>query len=244
MENKYYWLKLKKDFFKRHDIKIIEAMPNGKDYILFYLKLLCESVDHEGNLRFSDEIPYNEEMLSIITNTNIDVVRSAIKVFSELNMLEILDNGTYYMSEVYKMIGCETEWAKKKREYRDKKKELGQCPQNVLTMSDKSIEIDKEIDKDIDKELKKEDKEKKTRHKFGTYGRVKLTDDEYKRLCDEYNKGYIDRVIQALDEYVESNNNKNKYTNFNLVIRKAIKDHWFNVPEKTLEEEGIFIERL
>ena len=45
---KYYWLKLKKDFFKRHDIQIIENMPNGKDYVLFYLKLLVESVDHEG----------------------------------------------------------------------------------------------------------------------------------------------------------------------------------------------------
>ena len=32
---RYYWLKLKKDFFKRHDIKIIEEMDNGKDYILF-----------------------------------------------------------------------------------------------------------------------------------------------------------------------------------------------------------------
>ena len=57
-EKKYYWLKLKRDFFKRHDIKIIEAMPNGKEYSLFYLKLLCESVDHEGSLRFSEQIPW------------------------------------------------------------------------------------------------------------------------------------------------------------------------------------------
>ena len=36
-ENKrYYWLKLKRDFFRRHDIQIVENMPNGKDYILFY----------------------------------------------------------------------------------------------------------------------------------------------------------------------------------------------------------------
>ncbi len=33
-DKKYYWLKLKKDFFKRHDIKIIESMENGKDYVL------------------------------------------------------------------------------------------------------------------------------------------------------------------------------------------------------------------
>lgn len=161
-DRKYYWLKLKRDFFKRHDIRIVEGMPNGKEYILFYLKLLCESVDHEGNLRFSDQIPYNEDMLAIITNTNVDIVRSAVKVFTELKMMEILDDGTIFMAEVEGMIGTETEWAKKKREYRagsqGKERTIeGQCPQDVLTMSDKSksksIEIDKE--KDINNKRKR-----------------------------------------------------------------------------------------
>ena len=146
--NKYFWLKLKRDFFKRHDIQIIEAMPNGKDYILFYLKLLCESVDHEGNLRFSDQIPYNDQMLATITNTNIDIVRSAIKIFSELKMMELLDDGTLFMNETQKILGCETEWARKKREYRqgqieDKK---GQCPPIVR----QEIEIEKEIELEKD----------------------------------------------------------------------------------------------
>ena len=151
-ENKrYYWLKLKRDFFRRHDIQIVENMPNGKDYILFYLKLLCESVDHNGNLRFSEQIPYNEQMLATITNTNIDVVRSAIQVFEELGMMEVLDDGTYFMNEVQKMLGSETKWAEKKRDYRLKK---GQCPQGVLPMSDKSKR--ESIEKDIDKEREKE----------------------------------------------------------------------------------------
>ena len=135
---KYFWLKLKRDFFKRHDIQIIESMPNGKDYILFYLKLLCESVDHEGNLRFSDEIPYNEQMLATITHTNPDIVKSAIKVFTELHMMEILDDGTLYMNEVNKMLGYETEWAKKKREYRERQKQLTDNEDIVHSMSDKS----------------------------------------------------------------------------------------------------------
>ena len=87
-DKKYYWLKLKRDFFKRHDIQIIESMPNGKDYVLFYLKLLVESIDHEGNLRFSDTIPYDEHMLSTITNTNIDIVRTALKMFEKLGTSE------------------------------------------------------------------------------------------------------------------------------------------------------------
>lgn len=166
---KYYWLKLKRDFFKRHDIQIIEAMPNGKDYILFYLKLLCESVDHEGNLRFSEHVPYNEDMLSVITRTNVDIVRSAIKVFGQLGMIEILDDGTYFMSEVQKMIGSESEWAEKKRLYRenqkllndarqtqmdpDKKLNTGQTEDNVQTMSDKSIEIEIEKEKELETDI-------------------------------------------------------------------------------------------
>jgi predicted phage replisome organizer len=122
---RYYWLKLKRDFFKRHDIRIVEEMTNGKEYILFYLKLLCESVDHDGSLRFSDEVPYNDEMLSVITNTNIDIVRSAVKVFTELRMMEVLDDGTLYLREVETMIGSASasENALRQARYRERKKE-------------------------------------------------------------------------------------------------------------------------
>lgn len=153
---KYYWLKLKRDFFKRHDIRIIEEMPNGKDYILFYLKLLCESVDHEGMLRFSEAIPYSDSMLATITNTNIDIVRSAIKAFTELGMMEILEDGTLFLQEVEKMLGFETKYAEQKRLYREKMKAIGQSPDNVQTMSDKSKSIEIELDKELDKEIEKE----------------------------------------------------------------------------------------
>ena len=147
---KYYWLKLKRDFFKRHDIRIIEAMPNGKDYILFYLKLLLESIDHEGNLRFSDTIPYNEQMLSVITDTNIDVVRAAMGVFRELKMVEVLNDQTIYMAEVDKLIGSETKWAEKKRVQRAKEDIV------PLLSSKRPIEIEKEQkqEEDLEKDLK------------------------------------------------------------------------------------------
>ena len=153
---KFYWLKLKRDFFKRHDIRIIEEMENGKDYILFYLKMLLESIDHEGELRFSETIPYDEKMLSVITNTNIDIVRSAMKVFVGLNMVEVLDDNTIYMAEVKKLTGCETEYAKKKREYRQKLLETKQDEDNVKTKKDNvRQEIEKEIELEKEKEIYK-----------------------------------------------------------------------------------------
>lgn len=157
-DKKYYWLKLKRDFFKRHDIQIIEDMPNGKDYILFYVKLLCESVDHDGRLRFNEEIPYNEEMLATITRTNVDIVRSAVKVFSSLQMMEILDDGTIYMREVQKMLGCESYWAERSRVYRAKQKCLTSSNE-CQTRQGKSIDIDKDKELETDIEIEKEKEE-------------------------------------------------------------------------------------
>lgn len=125
-EGRYYWLKLKRDFFKRHDIQILESMPNGKEYCLFYLKLLCESIDHEGQLRFSDTLPYDEQMLATITNTNIDIVRVAVKVLCRLDMMEKMDDGTLHMTEVQSMMGSasNTPNAIRMRRFNEKQKAL------------------------------------------------------------------------------------------------------------------------
>ena len=181
---KYYWLKLKRDFFKRHDIRIIEEMPNGKEYILFYMKLLLESIDHEGALRFSETVPYNEQMLSVITNTNIDIVRSAMNMFIELNMMDIFDDQTIYMSEVEKLIGFETQWAEKKRKYRDKNvlKE-----DNVLALSSScphDVRQEKDIEKEKDKDKEKENKKKASPKRF-----VPPSLEEVQAYCTERGNG-------------------------------------------------------
>ena len=81
---------------------------------------------------------------------------------------------------------------------------------------------------------------------FGTYQWIKLTQEQYDKLVSEYNKYYIDGMITALDEYVQSNNNKNKYKDFNLVLRKAIREKWFNIDSKPSPYtiNGVNYERL
>jgi len=155
-DKKYYWLKLKKDFFKRHDIRIIEGMPNGKEYVLFYLKLMLESVDHKGELRFNETIPYDENMLSVITSTNIDIVRSAMKLLINLELVELLEDRTIFMTEVDKLLGAETYWAEKKRQKRDKKaialENVQQLSNDCPTCPSKSLDIEIDIEKEIDKD--------------------------------------------------------------------------------------------
>jgi len=185
MTKKYFWLKLKEDFFDNEDIKLIEEMPNGKDYIIFYLKLQLKALKYEGLLKYKSIIPYTDEMLSTITNTNIDTIKSAIKLFQELKMIEVWDDGTLYMNELQLLIGSETEIAKRVRKHRTKKnnnvkKKLQDKKQiaNQVSIDEGSkvlhcntdvtkcnVEIEKELDinidknKDLNKKIKKQKKE-------------------------------------------------------------------------------------
>ncbi|MFW2581063.1 phage replisome organizer N-terminal domain-containing protein [Aliarcobacter butzleri] len=149
MAKKYYWLKLKEDFFERDEIKIIESQKNGKDYINFYFKLLLKSLKTDGTLRFKDAIPYNLEMLSTITNCNVDTVNTAINTFIELGLMEKWEDGTFFMIEVQNMVGSETTWADKKREYRNKKTLSSNCLDNLKT---KIGQVRQEIEIEIERE--------------------------------------------------------------------------------------------
>lgn len=123
VEKKRYWLKLDKNFLKSSQIKVIKNMPNGKDYVIFYLALMLESIETIGHLRFSNLVPYNEEMLASVTDTNVDIVRTAVKIFESLGLMEILDDGTIYMTQVAEMTGKESESAERVRRYRLKQKQ-------------------------------------------------------------------------------------------------------------------------
>lgn len=224
MSKKYYWLKLQKDFFKRHDIRVLEEQKNGKDYVLFYLKLLLESISHEGNLRFNDTIPYDEDMLAIITNTNIDIVRSAIIIFQKLNLMEIMDDRTIYMSETYKMIGQEDASAKRVREHRERKRVEAITLQsnNDVTKSniEKELEKEQELDLDIEQEEDKKKvvkKETPPKTPYGEFNRVLLTDEEFKKLQKLFPEHY-QKYLQNLDYYLESSNKR--YKSHYAVIRQ------------------------
>lgn len=214
-KKKYYWLKLKRDFFKRHDIRIVESMPNGKDYILFYLKLLLESIDHEGTLRFSETIPYNEQMLSVVTNTNIDTVRSAMKLFIELNMMTVFDDQTIYMNEVDKLIGSETNWARQKREQRlgvDNVHRLSTtCPPEIE--KDKEKEIYKDADTEVDAEEEEDlatttTEENQLKLIGGELGKnvVYLSDKQFADLMDRLGLDAFNRYVDRLATFIIEKN--------------------------------------
>ena len=234
-DKRFYWLKLKKDFFKRHDVTILEGLPNGKEYLLFYLKLLVESIDHDGILRFSDTLPYTPEMLASIMKFDVETVREALHHLSQFGMIEILEDGSIVLNEEERMVGYETKWAEKKRTYRGHKEDTSrtmssQCPQDVLenedtprtqegqfwTMSDKSKS--KRKSKSKSKNIEKVKKEKVA---FGSFQNVLLTEEEHERLLAKYG-AEAEEAIEYLSAYIIEK--KYKSESHNLSIQRWVID--------------------
>ena len=159
---RYYYLKLKENFFDSDEMVLLESMPDGYIYSNILLKLYLRSLKHEGKLMFNDRIPFNSTMLATITRHSVGVVEKAVQIFRDLQLIDVLDNGAIYMSDIQSFIGKSSTEADRKREYR---KKIEEAKRNLITggqVSDKcpdkttpELEIEIEKDIDIDKEEKK-----------------------------------------------------------------------------------------
>lgn len=160
VEKKYYWLKFKEDFFDEDTIQWLEEQINGKEYCLFYLKLCLKSLKTNGILIRSVGqilVPYDVKKLGEITNTDTDTVIVAMEVFKKIGLVQILDNGEIYLTQLKNMVGSESKWAKYKR----KDKELEKL-QQYSNSAQKTLQTEKELDiekeKDLEKELQQQEK--------------------------------------------------------------------------------------
>lgn len=144
---RYYWIKLRTDYFEQDNIKVLESMDKGFAYLIFYLKLLLKGANCEGMLRLSDTIPYDARLLATVTNTDIDTVTNALSKLNSLGMIELLDDKTLFLTQMQGMIGSETYKAKRMKEYRSSKLLEEQAGSNEPVCSP---ELDKETEKDKD----------------------------------------------------------------------------------------------
>lgn len=134
---RYYWLKLKEDFFEDEAIEWLEEQKNGSTYALFYLKLCLKALKNDGMLiRHVGTmlIPYDTAKLAEITRTSEDTVIVSLELMKKIGLVEVRDDGAIYMSQLNEMVGSETRAAARQRKHR---KKLKGCD-NVTLESQKS----------------------------------------------------------------------------------------------------------
>lgn len=237
---KYYYMRLNENYFDSETQVLLESMPDGYLYSNILLKLYLKSLKNDGRLMFNDKIPYSPQMIATITRHQVGTVEKALQIFKELNIIDLIDTGAIYMLDIQNFIGKSNTEADRKRAYRKRiEMEKGHLSLNCPLEIEKELELEKEKEIDIDKSEEPQKKSKSTKKSYGEYKRVKLTDKEYNKLCEDFSKELIDKQIILVDEYVESNNNKNKYSNFNLVIRKSIRENWFKGGNNTTYKQPV-----
>ncbi|MBQ6447129.1 MAG: phage replisome organizer N-terminal domain-containing protein [Bacillus sp. (in: Bacteria)] len=243
-KSKLFWLMLKEDFFDDDAIQWLEDQPNGKEYSLFYLKLCLKSLKNNGILIRQVGtmlIPYDHIKLGELTKTNPDTVIVAMELLIKIGLIQRLESGELYLTQLQNMVGNTTKGALKKQIQRNGRQLSSKCPTYINTNINQDININKEQDNII---YTPDDDTKPVRHKFGQYGRILLTTEQHNALCQEYGLDYITAVINKLDEYVQSNNNKNKYKDFNLVLRKAIRENWFKITMESKKNQDPIVTDL
>ncbi|MDM7544971.1 phage replisome organizer N-terminal domain-containing protein [Lactococcus lactis] len=154
---KYYYMRLKENFFDSDEMIILENMDNGDGIIYsnILLKLYLRSLKYEGRLMFNERIPFNPQMLSTIVRHPVGVVERALKAFVDLGLVEVMDNGAIYMLDIQNFIGKTTTEADRIKAYRSKiNKEKGLVSNDtpkLVQMYDKSTP---ELELEIERELK------------------------------------------------------------------------------------------
>ena len=152
---KYYYLKLKDNFFESDNMILLESMKDGYLYSNILLKLYLKSLKDNGRLVLNGRIPYNSQMIANVTRHQVGTVERALKIFEELGLVETLDSGVIYMLDIQNFVGESSTEADRKREYRsriEQEKTDMQVPGHLSgQMSDKNPPEIRDRDKDRDK---------------------------------------------------------------------------------------------
>lgn len=170
MEKRYFWIKLKEDFFDSEQMDFIHDMPNGAEYIYIYLRLCLRFANNDGIVerRIGPDVrlSYDMQKLAEIVHSTPDSVVVAIQVFKQIGLVEEIHNGAFIIPGIRDMVGSESAVAQRVRKHRALKRmqesqPLLQCNENVTfkvttDTRDKRLDTrDKSIDKDIEKKNRK-----------------------------------------------------------------------------------------
>ena len=159
---KYYYMRIKEDFYDSEEIKLLQAMNEGYLFSDILMKMYLKSLKNEGRLMFKEHIPYDDKMIATITGHSNSVVEKALVIFQQLGLIEVLDSGAIYMLDIQAYIGKSSTEADRKKEYRNRikrekdmlLKSNGQMSEQVSGQTPLEIETEKELEKET--EIKKE----------------------------------------------------------------------------------------
>lgn len=206
-EKKYFWLKLKENFFDDKQIRFLRTLPDGDKIVITYLKMQLKSLKTAGTIRYDRILPSCEDELALMLDEDINIVKFTIKALLQINAIEILEDNSIFMIAMQELIGKESASAERMRKLRSKQKSLpSHCDSNVqkcYTEIEVDIEIEKELDKEKELDAEVEKKEINI-FKICESKEIELSDNAINYISDCLSNGMSKEVIcYAISEAVD-----------------------------------------
>lgn len=229
MAKKYFWLKLKADFFTSRAMKKLRKIAGGDTYTIIYLKLQLLSLKDEGVLYYEGvESTFFEEM-ALALDEDAENVRATLIFLDSMELIKQQSEREFILTEVPYLIGGESESTERVRRFRSKQALL--CNGDV---TNSNTEIEKDIDKEKDIEIEKSKSEKGKAKRF-----TPPTLEEVAAYCNERGNN-IDP--QHFIDYYTSNGwlvGKNKMKDWRAAVRTWERNGYSSKPankSKTAQE--------
>ncbi|KYM57065.1 phage replisome organizer N-terminal domain-containing protein [Fusobacterium necrophorum] len=158
MPKRYYWLKLKEDFFEQRVIKKLRKIAGGDTYTIIYLKLQLLAMKNEGKLFFEGvEDNFSSEM-ALELDESEENVSVTLSYLEKNGLMELVSSDEYFLPQVLDVTGSESASTLRSRKSRELKKAL-QC-NTTATQCNKlqqignvEIEKDREIELEIERDM-------------------------------------------------------------------------------------------
>ena len=115
---KYFYFRMKDDFFESDRIISLEGMENGAELVILLLKMYCRCLSHDGKLEVYDGVPFTPETLARVTRTGITVVEQAMQVFQKFGLIALIpETGDIFLPDIPLLTGESSTEADRKRLY-------------------------------------------------------------------------------------------------------------------------------
>ena len=238
-EKKFFWLKLKEDFFYTETaIKKLRKIAGGDTYTVIYLKILLRSLKDSGKIFFEGIDDSFHEELALMIDEEPDNVLFTLTFLEKCGLLLKVNDFEYELTAIPCLTGSESESAPRVRKHREKQKTLQS--NDGVTFCNTEIELDLELEPNKESKTEKEINiesplasapAKPIKHKYGEYKNVLLTDEELDKLKNEFPD--YEQKIENLSSYIESKGAK--YKSHLATIRNWSKKDEQKKPDKYKE---------
>lgn len=157
---RYYWLKLKDDFFTSKRIKKLRSISGGDTYVIIYLKMQLLAMKNDGILRWTGlEEKFADELALDIDESPANV-EMTLMYLQRTGLVETSDNINFFLRYAVENVGSEGASAQRWRDWNARQKALESNAE--LTASKQITNGEKEIELEIETRDRVRDKKRFT----------------------------------------------------------------------------------